>query len=416
MLKDHDPDIFAALQREEQRQKEGLEMIPSENYVSPAVLEALGSVATNKYAEGYPGARYYGGCEEVDALERLAIDRAKQLFGAQHANVQPLSGAQANLAAYGAVLKPGDTVLGMHLAHGGHLTHGHPVTLAAKLYHFERYGVGEDGLVDMEQVRSLAHAHKPKLILAGYSSYTRHLDWAAFKQIADEVGALTMADIAHPAGLIATGVLPSPVGLFDLVTTTTHKTLRGPRGGMILCQADLASAVDAAVFPGLQGGPHMHSIAAKAVALGEALQPAFADYARTVRANTAALEAALRALGLSFVFGGSNNHMLLLATDTFGLSGAQAQQALASAGITANKNMIPNDPRSPRDPSGLRFGTPAITTRGLQPEHMSTVARWMHTALTQAEHPDVLARVREEVRTFCAPLPLFNPAFYGETL
>lgn len=413
MLETCDFAIFAALRAEEQRQKNGLEMIPSENYVSPTVLEALGSVATNKYAEGLPGNRYYGGCEHVDTLEQLAIDRAKKLFGAEHANVQPLSGAAANLAAYSAVLQPGDVVLGMNLSHGGHLTHGHPVTLSAKLYKFVRYGIGADGLIDMEQVRTLAHEHKPKLILAGYSSYTRHIDWAGFKAIADEVGALTMADIAHPAGLIAAGVLESPVPFFDIVTSTTHKTLRGPRGGLILCKQALATAIDKAVFPGLQGGPHMNTIAAKAVAFGEALTPAFTQYAKQIRLNTQTLEDSLTQLGYSFVFGGSENHMLVLDVTSFGLSGGQAETALSVAGITVNKNVIPDDTRGPRDPSGIRFGTPAITTRGLQEKDMARIANWMHQTLTHATDTSALATIREGVKTLMGHLPLFDETFYG---
>lgn len=408
MLETQDPVIFQALQAEERRQKEGAEMIPSENFVSPAVREALGSVATHKYAEGYPGARYYGGCEYVDVLEEAARERAKALFGAEHANVQPLSGASANLAAYQALLQPGDTVLSMALSDGGHLTHGHPATISAHLYRFVHYPVAADGTIDMTVLRDIARAEKPKLMLAGYSSYTRTIDWVAFKAIADEVGALTIADIAHPAGLIAAKVLESPIPLFDVVTSTTHKTLRGPRGGLILCKKIHAAAIDKSVFPGLQGGPHMHSIAAKAVALGEASTDAFAAYAAFVRANAAALETALKALGYAFVFGGSENHMLLLDVTPLGLNGKEAQEALAKAGITVNKNVIPHDSRSPRDPSGIRFGTPAITTRGLLPEHMPRLAHAMHEALTHASDTATLARIQSEVRELMEPLPLFT--------
>ncbi len=411
-LSSFDPDIAGWLQKELDRQRDGLELIPSENFVSPAVLEALGSVATNKYAEGVPGKRYYGGCQFIDEIETLAVERAKHLFGAEHANVQPLSGAPANLAAYSALLKPGDVVLGMDLSHGGHLTHGHPATFPAAIYRFVGYKTTSDGAIDYAHLHNLALAHKPKLILVGYSAYTRDIDYARVKAIADEVGAFTMADIAHIAGLIAGGEMANPVPLFDVVTTTTHKTLRGPRGGMILCKAAHAKAIDKAVFPGLQGGPHEHAIAAKAVAFKEAAEPAFKEYARQVRRNAKVLEEDLRARGFTLVFGGTENHLLLVDLTNKNVSGKEAQNALDAAGITVNKNAVPDDPRGPMDPSGIRLGTPAVTTRGMKEEEMRAVAAWIDRALAAKNDPAALAAIKEEVKALAARFPLYPGLSY----
>ncbi len=407
ILSKQDPEVAHAIEHELARQRDGLELIPSENFVSRAVLEALGSVMTNKYSEGYIGKRYYGGTQYVDVTEGLAIERAKQLFGAQHVNVQPLSGAPANIAVYTALLEPGDTVLGMDLSHGGHLTHGHPVTHMAKFYNFIRYKTTADGNMDYDEIRALAQAHHPKLILVGYSAYSREIDYAAVKTIADEVGALTMADIAHIAGLIAGGVMNNPVPLFDVVTTTTHKTLRGPRGGMILCKNALAKTIDRSVFPGFQGGPHEHNIAAKAVAFGEALQPAFKTYAAAVKKNAHALCEALRDEGLGIQFGGTENHLVLADVTPLGLSGKQAQELLDQVNITCNKNMIPNDPRSPMDPSGIRVGSPALTTRGFVAEEMATIGHLIGKTLKHPTHPTVLDEVRSAVAALTATHPLY---------
>jgi len=411
-IQQQDSQIAVALQKELERQEDGLEMIPSENIVSRAVLEALGSVATNKYAEGLPGKRYYGGCQEIDVIEQLAIDRAKELFGAEHANVQPLSGAPANLAAYSALLEPGDTVLGMDLAHGGHLTHGHPVTFSAKIYHFIRYKTTEAGLIDYDQIESLAREHKPKLILVGYSAYSREIDYARIKSIADEVGAYTMADIAHIAGLIAGGEMNNPVPLFDVVTTTTHKTLRGPRGGLILCKAIHAKAIDKAVFPGLQGGPHENNIAAKAIAFQEALQPSFKDYAKQVRLNAKTLEQELCEKGFTLLFGGTDNHLLLIDVTTKGVTGKEAEMLLDKVGITVNKNMIPNDPRSPFDPSGIRLGTPSLTTRGMKEQDMIKIAAWIDEAITQKDSESALDRIRNDVKKLARQHPIYSDLSY----
>ncbi|MFA6522250.1 MAG: serine hydroxymethyltransferase [Patescibacteria group bacterium] len=411
-LRSYDPAIADALTRELNRQREGLEMIPSENFVSPAVLEALGSIATNKYSEGYPGKRYYGGCQFIDELESLAIDRAKQLFGAEHVNVQPLSGAPANIAAYQALLQPGDTVLGMDLSHGGHLTHGHPVTQSAKMYNFIRYKTNAEGLLDLEELRELAIANKPKLILVGYSAYSREIDFARVKEIADEVGAMTMADIAHIAGLIAAKQMNNPVPIFDLVTTTTHKTLRGPRGGMIMCKMEHAKAVNKSVFPGLQGGPHENVIAAKAVAFKEALEPAFTEYAIQIKKNAKVLEEEFRAKGYTLCFGGTDNHLLLVDLTNKSVTGHDAEVALDLAGITVNKNMIPDDPRSPMDPSGIRLGTPALTTRGMKEAEMKQIASWMDEAITHPNDQAVLARIRDEVKNLTSKFPLYSGLSY----
>ena len=404
----YDPELYEWIQKELNRQETGLEMIPSENFVSPAVLEALGSVLTNKYAEGYPGRRYYGGCQFIDGVEQLAIDRAKQLFGAEHVNVQPLSGAPANIAVYSALLEPGDTVLGMDLSHGGHLTHGHPVTYSAKIYNFIRYKTNEHGLIDLDNLRAMAEKHKPKLILVGYSAYSRQIDYAAVKKIADDAGAMTMADIAHIAGLIAAGEMNNPVPLFDVVTTTTHKTLRGPRGGMIMCKSAFAKKIDKAVFPGLQGGPHENIIAAKAVAFKEALEPSFKDYARQIKANAKILEEELARRDYKLMFGGTDNHLLLIDVTPKGVTGAQAEAALDKASITVNKNMIPDDPRSPMDPSGIRLGTPALTTRGMKEDEMRKVADFIDRAITHASNEAELVKIREEVVELTKRFPLYK--------
>lgn len=409
-----DPDIAHALHQELERQRTGLEMIPSENFVSPAVLEALGSIATNKYAEGYPGKRYYGGCAHIDTIESLAIERAKQLFGAEHVNVQPHSGAPANNAVYAALLQPGDTVLGMDLSHGGHLTHGHPVTDAAKRYTFIRYKTTADGAIDYEEIARMAQEHKPKMILVGYSAYSREIDYARIAAIAADVGALTMADIAHIAGLIAGGHMNNPVPLFDVVTTTTHKTLRGPRGGMIMCKAVHAKAINKAVFPGLQGGPHENVIAAKAVAFAEALKPEFKEYTKRVIDNAAALATELQKRDFTLLFGGTENHLMLIDVSTKDVTGAQAEIALDAAGITVNKNMIPDDARGPMDPSGIRLGTPAITTRGLLPTDMPRIADWINRAITAHRDPAALRTIREEVADFMLDYPLYTKIAYVE--
>ncbi|EKD32771.1 MAG: hypothetical protein ACD_76C00149G0002 [uncultured bacterium] len=403
-----DKEIADALQNELIRQRETLEMIPSENFVSEAVLEALGSIATNKYAEGYPGKRYYGGCHNIDIIEQLAIDRAKQIFGAEHVNVQPLSGAPANIAAYHAVLKPGDTVLGMDLSHGGHLTHGHPVTQSAGIYNFIRYKTdAATGRLDLDNLLQMAQEHKPKLILVGYSAYTRAIDFVAVKKIADEVGAITMADIAHIAGLIAAGEMENPVPIFDIVTTTTHKTLRGPRGGMIMCKEKFAKAVDKAVFPGLQGGPHENNIAAKAVAFKEALAPEFKQYAKQIKLNAKSLEQEFLKRDYKLMFGGTDNHMLLIDVTSRGATGAEAEKALDAAGITVNKNMIPDDPRSPMDPSGIRLGTPAITTRGMKEKEMILIAEWIDMAITNKNNNQELENIRAEIKQLTKRFPLY---------
>ena len=401
--------IKQLLEIEEQRQREGLEMIPSENFVSPAVLDALGSVATNKYAEGYPGSRYYGGCEVVDEIEKLAIKRAKKLFDAEHVNVQPLSGAPANLAAYSAICEPGDTILGMDLSHGGHLTHGHPVTFTSSVYNFVRYKTGADGKIDLDELRDLALEHKPKILLVGFSSYTRNVDWKAIKSIADDAGAVAMADIAHIAGLIAGEVIDNPVPIFDIVTTTTHKTLRGPRGGMIMCKKSLAKAVDKAVFPGLQGGPHMNQIAALAVALEEASKSSFKKYSKRVVSNAKALSKHLEKQGFELCFGGTENHMLLIDMSSKGLSGQEAETALAKAGITVNKNVIPDDTRKPMDPSGIRLGTPALTARGMKKKHMKKIAEWIGKAIENHDRPKKLESIRKDVRKFALKFDLHKP-------
>ncbi len=402
-----DPEVAAAIEQEGYRQWSGIELIASENYCSEAVLAATGSILTNKYAEGYPGRRYYGGCQYVDIIENLARERAKQLFGAEHANVQPHSGAQANEAAYMAVLEHGDVVMGMDLAHGGHLTHGSPVNYSGKRYRFVSYGVTrETETIDYDQVERLALEHRPKLIVAGATAYPRFIDFARFREIADRVGALLLVDMAHPAGLIAAGIHPSPVPYAHIVTSTTHKTLRGPRSGFILCQAKFAQAIDRAVFPGLQGGPLMHVIAAKAVCFKEAMSPEFKDYARRVVENARTLATELARQGLRIVSGGTDNHLMLVDLTSTGLTGKQAEAALEQVGITCNKNAIPFDPRPPAVTSGIRLGTPAVTTRGMGPTEMAQIARWLVKVLSNYGDQAVYRQVREEVFELATRFPV----------
>ena len=407
-LAQFDPEISAAIRNETERQEYSLEFIASENFVSERVLEAQGSVLTNKYAEGYPGKRYYGGCQCVDIAEQLAIDRAKELFGAEHANVQPHSGSQANMAVYFAVCKPGDTILGMNLAHGGHLTHGSPVNFSGKLFNVVPYGVRrETGRIDYDEVERLALEHKPKLIVVGASAYPRIIDFEAFRRVADKVGAPVMVDMAHFAGLVAAGVHPSPVPHAEFVTTTTHKTLRGPRGGMILCREEFAKTLNSNIFPGIQGGPLMHVIAAKAVAFKEALQPEFKDYARQVVSNAKALAEGLVERGYNLVSGGTDNHLMLVDLSGAELTGKLAEETLEHAGITVNKNAVPFDTRSPFVTSGFRIGTPATTTRGLKENEMRQVAGWIDRALKSVGNAEELARIRGEVRELCRQFPLY---------
>ncbi|HEY8176861.1 MAG TPA: serine hydroxymethyltransferase [Gemmatimonadaceae bacterium] len=415
-LRETDPEIADLIEREIARQNDGLELIASENFVSPAVLEAMGSPLTNKYAEGLPGKRYYGGCEIIDQVEQLAIDRAKQLFGAEHANVQPHSGAQANMTVFMALLKPGDVFLGMDLSNGGHLTHGSPVNFSGILYKAISYGVTKDGLLDYDDMRRKAHEHKPKMIIAGYSAYSRVVDFAKFAEVAKEIGAILMVDMAHFAGLVATGVYPSPVPHADVVTTTTHKTLRGPRGGIVLCKAQHAKVIDKSVFPGTQGGPLEHVIAAKAVALKEALDPSFKTYCKQVVANARTLAAALMEKGFQVVSGGTDNHLMLLDLRNRGenLTGKVAETALDKAGITVNKNTVPNETRSPFVTSGLRVGTPAVTTRGMQEAEMRRIAGMIDRVLRAPEDDSMLRAVRTEVRELAAEFPLYPaPATTG---
>ena len=407
LLQQQDPDVFAAIQAEEHRQQDGLEMIASENYTSVAVMQAVGSVLTNKYAEGYPGRRYYGGCEHVDTIEDLARNRAKQLFGAEHANVQPHSGSQANQAVYVTLLEPGDTVLGLDLAHGGHLTHGMKLNLSGKLYRFLNYGVTPDThRIDFDQVARLAREHKPKLIVAGASAYPREIPHEKFAEIAREVGAKLFVDMAHYAGLVAAGLHNNPVPVSDFVTTTTHKTLRGPRAGLVLCKKEYAKDVDRTVFPGLQGGPLMHVIAGKAVCFGEALAPEFKEYARAIIANAKALAEALLAGGLKLVSGGTDNHLMLVDVTTLGIGGKLATEALERCGITVNMNMIPFDARKPMDPSGIRIGTPALTTRGMGAGEMRQIGRWMLDVLKNPSDESLARRIRGEVSSLCAQFPV----------
>jgi glycine hydroxymethyltransferase len=407
LLAKSDPELYGAIAAEETRQRTTLEMIASENFVSPAVLEAQGSVLTNKYAEGLPGRRYYGGCCNVDVAEQLAIDRAKALFGAEHANVQPHSGAQANMAAFFSQLAPGDTILGMDLAHGGHLTHGSRVNFSGIFFNVVSYGVRPDTeTIDYDQVAERAREHKPKMIIAGASAYPRQIDFAKFAEIAKEVGAIFLTDMAHYAGLVAGGVYDSPVPYADIVTTTTHKTLRGPRGGLILCKSSFAKAIDKWVFPGIQGGPLMHVIAAKAVCFGEALKPTFKAYAKQVVDNAKALGEELVRGGLRLVSGGTDCHLLLVDVSPLGITGKQAEAALDEAGITVNKNMIPFDQRKPVETSGIRVGTPALTTRGMREAEMRQIAQWIIQILRSPEDEQLKKRVRAAVLELTSHFPL----------
>lgn len=408
-----DPAVAEAMQLELNRQRDKIELIASENFVSPAVMEAMGTVLTNKYAEGYPGKRYYGGCEYVDIVENLARDRAKQLFGAEHANVQPHSGAQANMAVYHTVLKPGDTVLGMNLSHGGHLTHGSPVNFSGMLYNFVDYGVdAETQTINYEDVRQKALQHKPKLLVAGASAYPRIIDFAKLREIADEVGAYLMVDMAHIAGLVATGLHPSPIPYADFVTSTTHKTLRGPRGGLILCKEEHAKAIDKSVFPGIQGGPLMHMIAAKAVAFGEALSDEFSQYSRRVVQNARVLANSLIDHGFNLVSGGTDNHLILIDVRNLNLTGKAAEKLLDDVGITCNKNTIPFDPASPFVTSGIRIGTPAVTTRGMDEEAMKEIASIMALVLKHPEDEEKHAEARERIAALTRKFPLYPDLAY----
>lgn len=411
-IKQQDQDVYNALMGEEERERTGIELIPSENYVSLAVREAMGSVFTNKYSEGYPGRRYYGGQEFTDAVERIAIDRACQLFKAKFANVQPLGGAAANVAMYFALMEPGDTVLGMDLSHGGHLTHGHPTTEINKVFNFVRYKMKDvdTGEIDYDHLREMALEHKPKIILAGFSAYSRELDYAKFKEIADKVGAYTVADIAHITGLIAAGVLKNPFDYgFDVMTMTTHKSLRGPRGGMIVVREseELAKKINKAVFPGMQGGPHMHQVAAKAVAFKEALEPSFKTYAEQIVKNAKAMEAVFKAADVRLLCGGTDNHLLLADVyGSLGVTGQEAEQVLDEVGITLNKNMIADEPRTAMDPSGIRFGTPAMTTRGMKEAEATKLAELMIEALKHTDDVEKKAALKAEVTALCEQFPV----------
>ncbi|APB37624.1 serine hydroxymethyltransferase [Heyndrickxia coagulans] len=407
-IANQDKEVYEAIRQELNRQRNKIELIASENFVSEAVMEAQGSVLTNKYAEGYPGHRYYGGCEYVDIVENLARERAKQLFGAEHVNVQPHSGAQANMAVYFTILEHGDTVLGMNLSHGGHLTHGSPVNFSGMQYHFVEYGVDKETQhIDYEDVLEKARVHKPKLIVAGASAYPRTIDFKKFREIADETGAYLMVDMAHIAGLVAAGLHPNPVPYADFVTTTTHKTLRGPRGGMILCKAEFAKKVDKSIFPGIQGGPLMHVIAAKAVAFGEALTDGFKIYSQKVVDNAKRLAEGLQKEGFDLVSGGTDNHLILIDLRSFGITGKDAEKVLDDIGITANKNTIPYDPESPFVTSGLRIGTPAVTTRGFGLEEMDEVASIIGSALKNPDNEAVLKEAAERVRHLTERFPLY---------
>lgn len=408
-LRKQDPQVLEGIQLELGRQRDKIELIASENFVSRAVMEAMGTVLTNKYAEGYPGRRYYGGCEYVDIVENIARDRVKEIFGAEHANVQPHSGAQANMAVYFTILQPGDTVLGMNLSHGGHLTHGSPVNFSGTLYNFVEYGVDQEShLINYEDVRAKALEHKPKLIVAGASAYPRTIDFAKFREIADEVGAYFMVDMAHIAGLVAAGLHPNPVPYAHFVTSTTHKTLRGPRGGLILCKEEFAKAIDKSVFPGVQGGPLMHVIAAKAVSFGEALQPDFKDYAARIVSNARAFAEALQAEGLTLVSGGTDNHLVLIDVSKIGLTGKVAEHLLDEVSITTNKNTIPYDTQSPFVTSGIRMGTPAVTSRGFDEEAMKEVAAIIALTLKNPEDAAKHEEARQRVAALCQRFPMYE--------
>lgn len=406
-LQNQDPAVFDAISAEADRQQNGLEMIASENYTSPAIMEAAGSILTNKYAEGYPGRRYYGGCEHVDVIEDIARDRAKELFGAEYANVQPNSGSQANQAVYLSALEVGDTVLGLDLAHGGHLTHGMRLNLSGKLYNFVNYGVTEDThRIDFDQVAALAKEHKPKMIVAGASAYPREIEHAKFKEIADEHGALLFVDMAHYSGLVAGGVHNSPVPYADFVTTTTHKTLRGPRAGLIMCKKKWAKKINSSVFPGMQGGPLMHVVAGKAVCFAEAIKPEFKQYAQNVIDNCQALAEELLTTDLRLVSGGTDNHLVLVDVTPLGIGGSIAEETLDKCGITINKNMIPYDQRQPMDPSGIRIGTPALTTRGMGTDQMKQIGRWIIAALSNPNDTANLDTIRGEIKEMCESFPV----------
>lgn len=410
-IADFDEELFQAISAEEQRQEDHIELIASENYTSPRVLEAQGSVLTNKYAEGYPGKRYYGGCEFVDKAEVLAIERAKQLFGADYANVQPHSGSQANAAVYLALLQPGDTILGMSLAHGGHLTHGAKVSASGKIYNAVSYGINtETGEIDYEEVAALAKAHQPKMVIAGFSAYSRVIDWQKFREIADSVGAYLLVDMAHIAGLVAAGMYPSPVTIADVVTTTTHKTLRGPRGGLILAKAnaEIEKKLNSAVFPGFQGGPLMHVIAAKAVAFKEAMLPEFKTYQQNVIENARAMAKVFMARGYDVVSKGTDDHLFLVSFIEAGLTGKEVDAWLGEAHITVNKNAVPNDPQSPFVTSGIRVGTPAVTTRGFNPQQCTDLAGWMCDVIDSKGDPKVIEATRAKVSAICASLPVYG--------
>ena len=406
-LNEQDSEVMAVVKREMARQTEEMELIASENYASKAVLEAMATVLTNKYSEGTPGHRYYGGNQIIDEVETIAIERAKKLFSAEHVNVQPLSGSPANAAVYMAFIKPGDKVLGLRLDHGGHLSHGHPVNFSGMLYNFTQYEVNpETGKIDMEKVREIALREKPKMIVAGYSAYSREIEWQKFKDIADEVGAFTFADIAHTAGLIAAGEMNNPVPFFDVVSTTTHKTLRGPRGAMIMCKEEFAKQVDRAVFPGMQGGPHDHITAAKAVAFGEALRPEFKQYAKQVIANAKLMSEEFIKLGYRVISGGTDNHLMVVDMTSKGLSGKEAEIILDRCGISVSRSTIPNDPNPPMNPSGVRFGTPAITTRSMKEAEIKKIVGWINSAIEQKDEMEMLDNIKKQVKEMCLEHPI----------
>lgn len=406
-IKQQDPDIYEAIELEKKRQLEGVELIPSENYTSEAVMEACGSILTNKYAEGYPKKRYYGGNENIDTIESIAIERAKKLFGAEHANVQPLSGSPANTAIYFALLEFGDTVMGLKLEHGGHITHGLPIAISGKAYNFVQYEVNlETGRIDMESVRKMAHEHKPKMIVAGFTAYPRDIEWKKFKEIADEVGAITVADISHTAGMVVAGVLESPVPYFDVVMTTTHKTLRGPRSAIILCKEKFAKDIDRAVFPGTQGGPHENTIAGKAIAFKEAMEPGFKEYAEQIKKNAHHLAEELKKRDFKLISDGTDTHLMLIDLTNKDVTGKLAQNALDEVGITVNKNTIPGEPRSPFDPSGIRLGTPAITTRGMKEAEIERIAEWIDKVISNIEDTELHTQIKKEVVEMCSGFPV----------
>jgi len=406
-LQQQDPAVWEIIEKEEKRQNEEIELIASENYVSPAVLEAMATVLTNKYSEGYSGHRYYGGNYNIDNIEDLAIERIKKLFDAEHVNVQPLSGSPANAAVYMAFLNPGDKVLGLKLDHGGHLSHGHSVNFSGRLYNFVQYGVNaETGIIDMDEVREIALREKPKMIVAGFSAYSREIDWETFKKIADEIGAYTFADIAHIAGLIAGKQLKNPVPIFDVVSTTTHKTLRGPRGAIIMCKEKFAKQINSAVFPGMQGGPHDHITAAKAVAFGEALKPEFTEYAAQIIKNAKVMAAEFLARGYEIVSGGTDNHLMVVDLNNKGLGGKDAEKILEKIGISVSRSTIPNDPNPPMNPSGVRIGTPAITTRGMKEEEMKLIVSYIDEAFINKENEEILKDLKQKIKELCNKFPV----------